>query len=305
MCGADLVARSVSGRGESRIPSIDCTPAKPMWNESRPVRGGSRSDDRTDHPSQELLDFRAVDTGVVRDFLAEQPSGTLRRLAWTRPSGGRRPTCSSPTSASRCWTRRHRTTSAECCVLRDGEVVTVTDGAGRWRPCVMSADGLEPAGEVVSVAASVSPATIAVAPPKGDRLDWLVQKCTEVGIDRLVLVSAERSVVRWDAERAERQLERLRRVASEAALQSRRVWLPEVVGPVPAADGAAGGRRCRARRPAARPWVTVASRSVRRAGGRLRSWRWRGTGCRSATPCCASRPRRWSRRPCSSPGAGT
>ena len=120
--------------------------------------------------------------------------------------------------------------------LRDGEVVTVTDGAGRWRRCVMSADGLEPAGEVVSVAASVSSATIAVAPPKGDRLDWLVQKCTEVGIDRLVLVSAERSVVRWDAERGERQLERLRRVASEAALQSRRVWLPEVVGPVPAAD---------------------------------------------------------------------
>ncbi len=81
-----------------------------------------------------------------------------------------------------------------------------------------------------------SPVTIAVAPPKGDRLDWLVQKCTEIGVDRLVLVEAERSVVRWDAERTERQLDRLRRIAVEAALQSRRVWLPELAGPVPAAE---------------------------------------------------------------------
>jgi 16S rRNA (uracil1498-N3)-methyltransferase len=120
--------------------------------------------------------------------------------------------------------------------VRDGEVVTVTDGAGRWRPCVMSGGGLEPSGEIVSVDRSPCPATIAVASPKGERLDWLVQKCAEIGIDRLVLVSAERSVVRWDADRGARQLDRLRRIAAEAVLQSRRVWLPEVAGPVPAVD---------------------------------------------------------------------
>ena len=63
-----------------------------------------------------------------------------------------------------------------------------------------------------------------------------MQKCTEVGLARMVLLDAERSVVRWDVERADRQLGRLRRVASEAAMQSRRVWLPEICGPVPAAD---------------------------------------------------------------------
>jgi 16S rRNA (uracil1498-N3)-methyltransferase len=120
--------------------------------------------------------------------------------------------------------------------VRDGEVVTVTDGAGRWRPCVMSGDALEPAGEIVSVDRSPCQTTIAVAPPKGDRLDWLVQKCAEIGVDRLVLVSAERSVVRWDADRAERQLDRLRRIAAEAVLQSRRVWMPDLAGPVPAVD---------------------------------------------------------------------
>jgi 16S rRNA (uracil1498-N3)-methyltransferase len=39
-----------------------------------------------------------------------------------------------------------------------------------------------------------------------------------------------RAVVRWRADRAERAMERLGRVAREAAAQSRRVWLPEVIG---------------------------------------------------------------------------
>jgi 16S rRNA (uracil1498-N3)-methyltransferase len=133
--------------------------------------------------------------------------------------------------------------------LRDGAVVTVTDGGGSWRSCRLAADGIEPEGPVATAAPGPD-VTVAVAPPKGDRLEWLVQKCTEVGVARLVLLDAERSVVRWDAERSAKQLERLRRVAVEAAMQSRRVWLPEVRGPVPAGDvlpGAAiaepGGRR--------------------------------------------------------------
>ena len=67
-------------------------------------------------------------------------------------------------------------------------------------------------------------------------MEWLVQKCTEVGVDGLVVLTAERSVVRWDGERAERQLQRLRRVAIEAAMQSRRVRLPTITGPVPASE---------------------------------------------------------------------
>lgn len=120
--------------------------------------------------------------------------------------------------------------------LRDGDVVTATDGAGRWRACRLAGDGLAVDGDVAVVDRPVSPVTIAVAPPKGERLEWLVQKCTEVGVDHLVVLAAERSVVRWDGERADRQLSRLRRVAAEAAMQSRRVWLPTVDGPVPASD---------------------------------------------------------------------
>ncbi len=74
--------------------------------------------------------------------------------------------------------------------------------------------------------------------PKGDRLDWLVQKVTELGVDRIVLLHAERSVVRWKPERAAAQLDRLQRIADEACRQSRRVWRVAIDEPVDAVDGA-------------------------------------------------------------------
>jgi 16S rRNA (uracil1498-N3)-methyltransferase len=80
------------------------------------------------------------------------------------------------------------------------------------------------------------PVEVWSAIPKGDRPEWIVQKLTELGVARIGFVHCSRSVVRWDAARAERQMDRLRRVAREAAMQSRRVWLPEVVGPVSLAD---------------------------------------------------------------------
>lgn len=120
--------------------------------------------------------------------------------------------------------------------LRDGESITITDGNGSWRECVLVRAGLDLAGDVESLQRRDSPLTVAVAPPKGDRLEWLVAKCTEVGVDRIVLLEAERSVVRWNGERAAKQLDRLRRIVVEASMQSRRVRLPEVSGPLPAAD---------------------------------------------------------------------
>lgn len=123
--------------------------------------------------------------------------------------------------------------------LRDGESVSVSDGRGSWQPTVVVRRGealrLEPAGDVVVEPRRHESLTLATAMPKGDRLDWLVQKVTELGVDRIVLLDAERSVVRWKPERVERQLVRLQRIADEAARQSRRVWRVEISAPVPAA----------------------------------------------------------------------
>lgn len=120
--------------------------------------------------------------------------------------------------------------------VRDGQAVTVTDGAGAWRRCVAADRALEPVGDVESVPRRRSPVTVAFAIPKQDRPEWIVQKLTEIGVDRIVLLHADRSVVRWDGERADRHLVKLRRVCGEALQQSRGAWLPELHGPVPAAS---------------------------------------------------------------------
>lgn len=114
--------------------------------------------------------------------------------------------------------------------LRAGAEVCASDGAGAWRRCRFDGVGtLEPDGEVECHAAPPYPVTVAFALVKGDKPELAVQKLTELGVDRIVVFAARRSVVRWDDERAAKQLERLRRVAREACAQSRRLWLPEVL----------------------------------------------------------------------------
>jgi 16S rRNA (uracil1498-N3)-methyltransferase len=111
--------------------------------------------------------------------------------------------------------------------LRPGDALTVSDGRGRWRP-VRFGDTIEVTGPVVELAEPEPQLTIGFALVKGERPEMVVQKLTELGIDRIVPFVAERSVVKWDTERGRRHVERLRKVAREASMQSRRCRLPEV-----------------------------------------------------------------------------
>lgn len=136
--------------------------------------------------------------------------------------------------------------------LRDGEEVIVSDGAGHWARTrwhrggggrgagggrgdvdgLLEAlrDGSGPGGDgSVQYEEPASPSlTVAFAPVKGERPEWVVQKLTELGIDRVVPLVSERSIVRWEGGRGKAAVQRLRRVAREAAGQCRRVWLPEL-----------------------------------------------------------------------------
>ncbi|MCU1397056.1 MAG: rsmE [Acidimicrobiales bacterium] len=116
--------------------------------------------------------------------------------------------------------------------LRTGEAVSASDGAGGWRTCRFDASGnLSPDGEIVTEPPATTPITIGFALAKGDRPEWIVQKLTEIGVDHILVVRAERAIVRWEPAKADRQLDRLRKVAREASMQSRRVRLPSVSGP--------------------------------------------------------------------------
>lgn len=117
--------------------------------------------------------------------------------------------------------------------LRTGEAVSVCDGRGSWRSTRWDGAGVVPDGPVHHDRRVVA-LTVAAAMPKGDRLEWMVEKLTESGVDRIVLLHCERGVVHWDTARADRAMERLSRIVRAAASQSRRIWLPTLVGPVEA-----------------------------------------------------------------------
>ena len=111
--------------------------------------------------------------------------------------------------------------------LRAGDLLTIADGAGRWREVRFGVE-LEPTG-VVEIAERPAPEiTIGFALVKGGRPELVVQKLTEIGVDRVIPFVAERSVVQWEGDKAVRNHARLTTVAREAAMQSRRSWLPVV-----------------------------------------------------------------------------
>ncbi|MDQ2677526.1 MAG: 16S rRNA (uracil(1498)-N(3))-methyltransferase [Actinomycetota bacterium] len=113
--------------------------------------------------------------------------------------------------------------------LRPGVELCATDGAGGWRRATFDGTArLVPLGDVGVEPRPSPPLTVAFALVKGEKPELVVQKLTELGVDRIVPVDARHSVVRWDEERARKHLERLRRVAREACSQCRRLWVPEV-----------------------------------------------------------------------------
>jgi 16S rRNA (uracil1498-N3)-methyltransferase len=120
--------------------------------------------------------------------------------------------------------------------LRSGERVVASDGAGSWRSCAFrattSASGsvLEPVGEIEIEETPRPRLYVGFVPVKAQRPEWIVQKLTEVGVDCIAVLRSTRSVVQIEGKRWQNTLERLERVAREAAAQSRRAWLPEITG---------------------------------------------------------------------------
>lgn len=108
----------------------------------------------------------------------------------------------------------------------------IGDGRGALLDCVVSAvvaDGLElRVTERRSVAAPDPRLVVVQALAKGDRGELAIETMSELGVDEVVPWSASRSVTQWQAARGEKALWRWRRIAREAAKQSRRAWVPLV-----------------------------------------------------------------------------
>lgn len=120
--------------------------------------------------------------------------------------------------------------------MRVGEAITATDGkGGLLKGTVADANpaGLVVAGGLRTVVAHRRPrVSVAFALTKGSKPEFVVEKLTELGVQRIIPWISKRSVVIWDEAKRRRNGERLRAVSANALEQSRRAWLPEVVDPL-------------------------------------------------------------------------
>ena len=121
--------------------------------------------------------------------------------------------------------------------MRDGDALTLSDARGSWcRARFRSGGAVEVDGETFVVAEPEYPITVAFSLVKGAKPEFVIQKLTEVGVDHIVVLDAERTIVRWDEAKVTKAKSRWDRVVREASMQSHRVRLPSVEGIVSASS---------------------------------------------------------------------
>jgi 16S rRNA (uracil1498-N3)-methyltransferase len=121
--------------------------------------------------------------------------------------------------------------------MQIGDQIICVDQEGKQAVCALAeitdtsvvADVVQWKDEVTELPISI---TIASGLPKGDKLELIVQKGTELGAHQFLPFSATRSVVKWDEKKAMKKIDRWQKISKEAAEQSHRAFLPEVMNPV-------------------------------------------------------------------------
>jgi 16S rRNA (uracil1498-N3)-methyltransferase len=117
---------------------------------------------------------------------------------------------------------------------RSGDEVEVIDSAATAYVARLEVAGRDVFAELVSAiavddASTGLQVTIAQALPKGAKMDFIVEKCTELGVAAIVPFVSARVI---GAERSAAKLERWRRIAKSAAQQSGRTTIPPVHEPL-------------------------------------------------------------------------
>lgn len=116
--------------------------------------------------------------------------------------------------------------------LRAGARLVVADGEGREAAAVLDAGTVTLAGEVRTLAPPAVTLHLVQALAKGRKNEDVIRAATELGVDRITIVSTQRSIPAPSADKHGRMVERWRAVALAAASQSRRARVPTVDGPI-------------------------------------------------------------------------
>lgn len=117
--------------------------------------------------------------------------------------------------------------------LRAGDELQVLDGHGTAYLLTLEEVGpQEVRGRVkeswTRESEPLSGVTLVQGLPKGEKMDFIVQKCTELGISRIIPTRTRYSIVEWEGEKARARAERWRKIVREAAKQCGRSSFPEI-----------------------------------------------------------------------------
>jgi 16S rRNA (uracil1498-N3)-methyltransferase len=114
---------------------------------------------------------------------------------------------------------------------RKGDTLMITDGKGSFYSATVDQDDQTRCSfKIISKSLIPKPdysIHLAVSPTKNsDRIEWMIEKCVEIGVDDISLVICDKT------ERMKVNMERLQKLALSAMKQSQRAWLPSIHDPV-------------------------------------------------------------------------
>ena len=113
-----------------------------------------------------------------------------------------------------------------------GDAITVCDGAGTDFDCIIAETGDTVRCDIVARKPSeVEPAlaiTLVQGLPKADKMEWIIQKNTELGVSRFIPLFCERSLIKLDPKKKNQKEDRWQKIALSGAKQSGRGLIPTV-----------------------------------------------------------------------------
>ncbi len=118
--------------------------------------------------------------------------------------------------------------------LSKGDTLVAFDGLGNEYVCEIFESNKEAViasiitTETLCQAEATLKITLFQGLPKSGKMDFIVQKCTELGVGRIVPITSSRTVVKLTGEKRKNKVSRWQRIADEAAKQSNRVKIPQI-----------------------------------------------------------------------------
>jgi len=116
--------------------------------------------------------------------------------------------------------------------LKKGAVIQVFNGQNQEADVIIDSFDMEGlqlnVQSVREIAVNKTKIILACAPPKKDKFEWIIEKCTELGVDEIIPLKSKRGEVVFTQEKMPNKLSRFQKVALNAAKQSKRTNLPHI-----------------------------------------------------------------------------